>query len=167
MWDAVSIDVETGGPRGHPIIAIGLAAVSGSNVIPLLETLVRPRQARIQLTRVHGIRAEQLATATHFDAVWPVLTKHFENARWVIAHNAAFERRAIRLALADSGIPPYRLRMRCTLRLARRRWPGLKNDLVAVCERLGISHPLHHNALADAVAAAHVYRALLTDFPGT
>lgn len=78
----------------------------------------------------------------------------------LVAHNAIFDFGFINAELRIAGIGPVETgRMVDTLALARRRHPGAKHSLDALCSRYGIdrSHRTRHGALLDAELLAQVY----------
>jgi DNA polymerase-3 subunit epsilon len=78
----------------------------------------------------------------------------------LVAHNAGFDFGFLNRELEIAGHTPVdRERMVDTLSLARRRHPGAKHSLDALCTRYGIdrSHRIRHGALLDAELLAQVY----------
>ena len=78
----------------------------------------------------------------------------------LVAHNAQFDFGFLNYELGVCGHPEVVLeRMIDTLVLARRRHPGAKHSLDALCVRYGIdrSHRVRHGALLDAELLAQVY----------
>src|SRR5690606_8143069 len=78
----------------------------------------------------------------------------------VVAHNAMFDFGFLNAELGVAGLEPVgHDRMVDTLALARRRHPGAKLSLDALCTRYGIdrSHRTKHGALLDAELLAQVY----------
>jgi len=77
-----------------------------------------------------------------------------------VAHNAQFDFGFLNFELGICGHPEVSLeRMVDTLTIARRRHPGAKHSLDALCTRYGIdrSHRVRHGALLDAELLAQVY----------
>ena len=78
----------------------------------------------------------------------------------LVAHNAGFDFGFLNAELAIAGLEPVSLdRMVDTVALARKRHPGAKLSLDALCTRYGIdrSHRVKHGALLDAELLAQVY----------
>ncbi|MEO5640745.1 MAG: DNA polymerase III subunit epsilon [Sphingomicrobium sp.] len=78
----------------------------------------------------------------------------------MIAHNAGFDFGFLNRELELCGRDPVCLsRMVCTLVLARKRHPGAKHSLDALCSRFGVdrSQRVKHGALLDAQLLAQVY----------
>jgi DNA polymerase-3 subunit epsilon len=117
------------------------------------------RDMPAEAERVHGLSAAFLADKPMFrDRAAELLG--FLGDSPLVAHNAQFdfgflnsELTACGLAVVDHG------RMVDTLAIARRRHPGAKHSLDALCSRYGIdrSHRVLHGALLDAELLAQVY----------
>ncbi len=81
-----------------------------------------------------------------------------------MAHNASFDMGFINSEFERLGMPTVGMeRVVDTVALARRKFPGAKASLDALCERFGISnaHRVKHGALLDAEILAEVYSELL------
>lgn len=82
----------------------------------------------------------------------------------LVAHNAQFDFGFLNFELRACGHVEIAMdRMVDTLQLARRRHPGAKHSLDALCTRYGIdrSHRVLHGALLDAELLAQVYVELM------
>ena len=79
------------------------------------------------------------------------------------AHNAGFDAAFIERAARRAGIELVLAPRLCTLDLSRRLDPdrALTHGLADVCARYGVPLTAHHDALADAAAAAAVLPHLL------
>jgi len=78
----------------------------------------------------------------------------------IVAHNAQFDMRFLNFELETAGLSPLDGgRVVDTLELARKRFPGAKHSLDALCTRFGIdrSTRVRHGALIDAELLADVY----------
>jgi len=78
----------------------------------------------------------------------------------LVAHNAAFDFGFVNHELGSCGRPAVcTSRMVCTLTIARRKFPGAKHSLDALCSRFGVdrSQRIKHGALLDAQLLAQVY----------
>lgn len=78
----------------------------------------------------------------------------------LVAHNASFDFGFLNNELEHAGLVPISLdRMVDTVAIARKKHPGAKNSLDALCTRYGIdrSHRVKHGALLDAELLAQVY----------
>jgi DNA polymerase-3 subunit epsilon len=82
----------------------------------------------------------------------------------VIAHNAPFDFGFLDAELQRCGRPALaRARMVDSLAIAKQRFPGLPNNLDALCRRFGIDNSMRtsHNALLDVQLLAQVYLELM------
>ncbi len=80
----------------------------------------------------------------------------------LVAHNAVFDERFLRAALASCGMRGLGVPMLCTRRLARRLAPEIgRYSLDRLCAHFGVSNRARHRALGDARAAARVLLELL------
>ena len=108
---------------------------------------------------VHGLSAAFLADKPLFaDQVEELL--EFLGDAPLVAHNAGFDFGFLNAELALIGRDPVSTsRMVDTVALARKRHPGAKLSLDALCSRYGIdrSHRVKHGALLDAELLAQVY----------
>jgi len=117
------------------------------------------RAMPIEAERVHGLNDGFLADKKRFhEHVLDLL--EFLGDSPLVAHNAQFDFGFLNRELGACGHPEVALeRMVDTLVLARRRHPGAKHSLDALCMRYGIdrSHRVLHGALLDAELLAQVY----------
>lgn len=108
---------------------------------------------------VHGLSALFLSDKPLFaDKVDELL--EFLGDSPLIAHNASFDFGFLNAELARCGHDPIAMdRMVDTLVIARKKHPGAKNSLDALCSRYGVdrSHRVKHGALLDAELLAQVY----------
>lgn len=109
--------------------------------------------------RVHGLSAAFLATKPRFAELADELLAFLGDAP-LVAHNAGFDFGFLNNELELIGRDPISLeRMVDTVAIARKRHPGSKLSLDALCTRYGIdrSHRVKHGALLDAELLAQVY----------
>ncbi|TCD06973.1 DNA polymerase III subunit epsilon [Erythrobacteraceae bacterium CFH 75059] len=108
---------------------------------------------------VHGLSAQFLADKPLFADLADELLAFLRDSP-LVAHNAGFDFGFLNAELARSGHQPVcESRMVDTVQIARRRHPGAKLSLDALCSRYGIdrSHRVQHGALLDAELLAQVY----------
>jgi DNA polymerase-3 subunit epsilon len=109
--------------------------------------------------QVHGLGDAFLADKKRFHEHALELIEFLGDAP-LVAHNAQFDFGFLNYEFGVCGHPEIVLdRMIDTLVLARRRHPGAKHSLDALCMRYGIdrSHRVRHGALLDAELLAQVY----------
>lgn len=108
---------------------------------------------------VHGLSATFLADKPLFrDRAEELIA--FIGAAPLVAHNAGFDFGFLNHELENCGLAPVSLdRMIDTVAIARRKHPGAKLSLDALCTRYGVdrSHRVKHGALLDAELLAQVY----------
>jgi DNA polymerase III subunit epsilon len=117
------------------------------------------RDMPMEAERVHGLSAAFLADKPLFADIAADLLA-FVGDSPLVAHNAQFDFGFLNAELAACGHEPVSLdRMVDTLAIARRRHPGAKHSLDALCTRYGVdrSHRVKHGALLDAELLAQVY----------
>jgi DNA polymerase-3 subunit epsilon len=117
------------------------------------------RTMPLEAERVHGLSDAFLADKGLFRESVSDLLDFLGDAR-LVAHNAQFDFGFLNGELALCGQAAIGLdRMVDTLAIARRRHPGAKHSLDALCSRYGIdrSHRVLHGALLDAELLAQVY----------
>ena len=117
------------------------------------------RDMPMEAEQVHGLSAAFLADKPLFrDTVHELL--EFIGDSPLVAHNAQFDFGFLNWELKACGLAEVGLdRMVDTLAIARRRHPGAKHSLDALCTRYGVdrSHRVKHGALLDAELLAQVY----------
>jgi DNA polymerase III subunit epsilon len=160
----IVLDTETTGLdplAGHRIIEIG--AVELVNHVPTNRTFhqyLNPDMAiEAEATAVHGITNEQLKDKPRFDQVVEELIEFLGDARLII-HNADFDVGFLNAELARIGFPTLPpTRATCTVKLARRKYPGSPASLDALCRRFAIDNSARtlHGALLDAQLLAECY----------
>jgi DNA polymerase-3 subunit epsilon len=164
----IILDTETTGldPRqGHRIIEIGCLELV--NQIPTgrnFHQYLNPgREIEAEATAVHGLSLDKLRDKPAFAEIAGEFLDFIGDARLVI-HNADFDVGFINAELALLGLPPVPPeRATCTVKLARRRFPGAPANLDALCRRFGIDNSGRtlHGALLDAQLLAECYVELL------
>ena len=113
---------------------------------------------------VHGLTTEFLSDKPKFAEIVDELRDYIGGAE-IIIHNAAFDLGFFDAEFERLGLPSFM--SHCdglidTLLQAREMFPGKRNSLDALCERLGVSnaHRTLHGALLDAELLAEVYLAM-------
>ena len=164
----VILDTETTGldpSDGHRICEIGCVELVGrietGRTFHAYLNPCRPMPAEAEA--VHGLSDAFLADKPVFASVAAELAAFLGDAR-VIAHNAEFDRRFLNWELRNCGHDqiPFE-RVDDTLVLARKKFPGAKHSLDALCTRFGIDLSVRdkHGALLDAQLLARVYVELM------
>src|SRR5438093_2499765 len=161
------VDVETTGERGGAenggrILEVAVAILESGTVHLAFEGLLDPgTPIPPWVARLTGITDGLVAGGPRFGDVVADLGRALEDGVFV-AHNARFDWRFLAAECAAVGVPPPAGRPLCTVRLTRRLVPELRHrGLDQVAAFFGIDNPARHRAFGDALATAHVLRALL------
>lgn len=160
----IVFDTETTGldPKtGDRMVEIG--CVELVNMIPTgagYHAYFNPdRSMPYEAERVHGLSDTFLADKPRFAEKAQELLDFLGDSK-LVAHNAQFDFGFLNHELEQCGLAPVGLdRMVDTLVLARKKHPGAKHTLDALCSRYGVdrSHRVKHGALLDAELLAQVY----------
>lgn len=162
----IVLDTETTGldaKSGHRIIEIGCVEMrdrrlTGNN----LHLYLQPdREIDPGAIAVHGITNEFLIDKPRFVHIVDELQNYLAGAELII-HNADFDVGFLEHEFSLCN-QPMDLSKVCkvtdTLAMARKQFPGQRNNLDALCKRLGVnnSHRTLHGALLDSEILADVY----------
>jgi DNA polymerase-3 subunit epsilon len=136
--------------------------VGGGELHESWSSLVRPRMPlRRGIQRFTGITQAMASSAPEPEEVLPRIASMLEG-RVLVAHNAQFDRRALRQAFDRIGLKWPRPPVVCTVAMARRFAPLVRErKLAALAESLGIDVDEVHRALPDATTCARILCALL------
>ncbi|MCO4785986.1 DNA polymerase III subunit epsilon [Marinomonas atlantica] len=162
----VVLDTETTGidpKQGHRIIEIGCVEMVGRKLTKRhFHVYINPeREVEEEAFNVHGISNEFLLDKPKFAAVAQEFFDFIKGSELII-HNAPFDVGHIDNEFSKLGGFP-KIADVCkvfdSLVYARRKHPGQKNNLDALCKRYGIdnSHRELHGALLDSEILADVY----------
>lgn len=167
----VVLDTETTGMNklgvhyeGHKIIEIGAVEIVNRRLTGRhFHVYIKPdRLVDPEAIAVHGITDEFLQDKPEFAAVADEFINFIRGAELVI-HNAPFDIGFMdyEFELLNRGLAKTETfcRITDTLAMARKIFPGKRNNLDALCDRYGIdnSHRTLHGALLDAEILADVY----------
>ncbi len=177
----VFLDTETTGlspDQGDRMIEIGCVEMinrklTGNNK----HFYVNPgRDSHEEALKVHGITTEFLSDKPKFEAVVDELLDYLKGAN-VVIHNAPFDLGFLNKEMQLLGRPLFKqfvASVTDSLAMAKEMYPGKRNGLDALCDRLGVDNSGRtlHGALLDAELLADVYinltrgqDALLIDTP--
>jgi DNA polymerase-3 subunit epsilon len=159
VWDTETTGIMPG--DGHRIVEIGAIELRGR--VPTgrsFHTYIDPcRMMPKDAEGVHGLSTAFLTGQPVFEAVVDDFLAFIEDSP-LVAHNAAFDMEFLNWELRRARIPTIpAVRAVCTLELSRKKHPGAKHTLDALCNRYGIdlSGRSKHGALIDAELLARVY----------
>jgi len=162
----IFLDTETTGlspENGDRIVEIGCVELvnrklTGKN----LHFYLNPeRDSHEDALKVHGISNEFLKDKPKFGAIAGELLEYLQGAD-VLIHNAPFDVGFINKELELQKRPPLKTYVNSvadTLAMAKDMFPGKRNSLDALCDRLGVDNSGRtlHGALLDAELLADVY----------
>ncbi|AOF86177.1 DNA polymerase III, epsilon subunit [Hydrogenophaga sp. RAC07] len=162
----IVLDTETTGlsaDNGDRIIEIGCVELlnrklTGNN----LHFYVNPeRDSHEDALKVHGISNEFLRDKPKFAAIADELLEYLRDAELII-HNAPFDISFLNKELERLGRPRINTvigQVTDSLVMAKEMFPGKRNGLDALCDRLGVDNSGRtlHGALLDAELLADVY----------
>lgn len=160
----IVFDTETTGldPKdGHRLVEF--AGIELHERVPTGRTLhfhVNPgRSMPPEAEAIHGLSEAFLSDKPPFSAKAAELQEFLADAV-LIAHNASFDVRFLNFEFERLARPKIdNARVVDTLELARKRFPGAKHSLDALCNRFGIDRSARvlHGALIDAELLSEVY----------
>jgi DNA polymerase-3 subunit epsilon len=160
----IVIDTETTGlspEDGHRIVEVGCVEMVNDFLTGnVWHKYFNPQRHMPRAAfEVHGLSDEYLADKPLFSEYADDFMDFIKDAELVI-HNAAFDIRFLNAELSMLEKPEISMDMVVdTLAMARRKHPGAKSSLDALCKRYGVdnSNREKHGALLDAELLASVY----------
>ena len=162
----IVLDTETTGlsaENGDRIIEIGCVELLGRKLTGNNKHfyLNPERDSHEDALKVHGISNEFLKDKPKFSAVAEELLEYLRDAE-VIIHNAPFDVGFLNKELELIGRQPIKhcvAKVTDSLMMAKELFPGKRNSLNALCERLEVDNSGRtlHGALLDAELLADVY----------
>ncbi len=166
MHRQIILDTETTGlsaEGGDRVIELGCVELVGRKLTGRhLHLYFNPgRDSHPDALRVHGITSEFLRDKPRFEDCAQQVLEYLRGAELVI-HNASFDVGFLNKELALAGLPPLARHVAGitdTLAMAKEMFPGKRNSLDALCDRLGVDNSGRtlHGALLDAELLADVY----------
>jgi DNA polymerase-3 subunit epsilon len=156
----IGLDFETANGKSGSICSVGLACVEAGGVAETRHWLVKPHTSMTWMspfcTEVHGLTWQDVKDAPEFHQIWPAMRDFILQGDCVVIHNAVFDLRHLRAALALYTLPGIQFPYVCSLRVSRKTLPQIgSHALDAVAKHLGFTFK-HHDALEDAIACARI-----------
>jgi len=167
----IVLDTETTGlspKQGHRIIEIGCVELVHRRLTGReFHTYLQPDRAiDFGATQVHGITNDFVKNKPRFSDIANQFKEFIQGAELII-HNASFDVGFLENEFSLQGDLAWSVLEKqcpviCTLQMARRKHPGQKNNLDALCRRYNVDtyHREKHGALLDAKILALVYIAM-------
>ncbi len=160
--DYTVFDTETTGLKpseGDEIVSIGAVRIVNGRLLEheVFEQLVDPRRGMSpEASRITGIDAAMLESQPTIDRVLPAFGQFCEDTV-LVAHNAAFDMRFLRLKEETTGVR-FAQPVLDTLLLSAVIHPDLESHrLEAIAERMGVNPIGRHTALGDAIMTGEVF----------
>ncbi|MDA9832885.1 DNA polymerase III subunit epsilon [Gammaproteobacteria bacterium] len=163
------LDIETTGldKRSHRMIEVGIRLIQDRKIMSEhFHEYVNPQRAVDPgAFSVHGISDQFLKDKPTFDKISGELKAFILRCDAIVIHNAAFDQPFLKMEFAriDGEVQWLDdIEIIDSLVMARKTYPGQRNNLDALCDRLSVSHQgrEYHGALKDADILAEVYLAL-------
>jgi DNA polymerase III subunit epsilon len=157
--DFTAIDFETANSSNASACAVGLVRVRGGRIVDRTGWLIQPppgHDAFFELNiGIHGITAADVRGAMTWSRQLGEIAA-FAGDDVLVAHNAGFDMAVLRRASEVTGdiCPPYRYL--CSLQVARKTYELPSYRLPSVAAAVGFLDFAHHDAVADALACAHI-----------
>ena len=119
------------------------------------------RDSHEDALRVHGLTTEFLSDKPKFEKIVQEFLAFVKGAE-IIIHNAPFDVGFLDSELQRAGLPKFSThvsKITDSLAMAKELYPGKRNGLDALCERMGVdnSNRTLHGALLDAQLLSEVY----------
>ena len=162
-----AIDFETANWQQTSVCSVGVVVINQGEVEDQFYSLIHPAPNFYSRknTAIHGLSREDTDDAPAFPTVWREIIPMVKDIP-LIAHNSVFDEGCLKAVHALYEMPYPGYRFYCTYRLARKYFKGLENyQLHTVSAFCGFDLLNHHNALADAEAAAAIMREILRQSP--
>lgn len=140
------IDTETCGLQGG-VVEVASVDIENGKIVNPMSDLVRPdRPISHQAMAIHKITEAMVADKPWIEEIIP----RYHGSQYYVAHNASFDQRML---------PDMSGEWICTVKLARRLWPGIKYSNMALYKslKLQVATPAdlhHHRALFDCYITA-------------
>ncbi|MFV0432062.1 MAG: DNA polymerase III subunit epsilon [Alphaproteobacteria bacterium] len=161
----IIFDTETTGfdpHAGDRMVEIG--AIELVDLLPTgreFHSFINPeRDIPAESTNIHGITNEMVKDSPRFSEICGDFLD-FIGHDFLVAHNASFDMNFINFQLKELGFAPIgEERIKDSLAIAKRKFPGQPNSLDALCRRFNVDLSIRedrHGALLDSYLLADVW----------
>jgi DNA polymerase III subunit epsilon len=137
---------------------IGLTRVQDGQIIESKSWLIKPAcypYMNPWNQKVHGISSHDVSAAHTFEELWSELKPWMEDTI-MVAHNAAFDMRVLRAALAYYDLAIPRVDYFCTVSVSRKVWKHLPSHSLGTVSQFHNLQFNHHRAGDDAAVCAMI-----------
>lgn len=162
----IVIDIETTGlSNDDEIIEISAIKYIAGQYSSEFQTLVKPgKSIPKEATKIHGITDLMVKDAKNISEVMPGLFDFLKDGSFpIVIHNAGFD---LKFLLRDMRKLGYTLQNKviCTLKMAKRELPNLKNKkLETIAKHFNIQTEGHHRAYADCKITGEIFIKLIEE----
>lgn len=161
MQDFVAIDFETANGARSSVCSVGIVVVQGGVITDQQYRLIHPNPNYYSPwnTQVHGLTSADTDDADYFPEVWADLSRFIPKGLPFVAHNSPFDEGCLKAVFALYGMDyPEDYTFHCTCQASRSCFGGAlpNHQLHTVSAHCGYDLIHHHDALADAIACAHI-----------
>lgn len=164
MNNFAAIDFETANQHRSSVCSVGIVVVKNGRVADTFYSLIKPVPEFYAsfCTRVHGLTADDTASAPPFPQVWAEVAPLIDGLP-LVAHNSPFDEGCLKAVFEAYGMDYPSYTFHCTCRASRRQLAGMlpNHQLHTVAAYCGYDLTNHHHALADAEACAAIALKLL------
>ena len=120
MSTFAAIDFETADRYRDSACAVGVVLVENRRLTERYYKLIRPpRKKKLEFTHIHGLAWKDVRNSPSFGEVWPDLRAFIDQAEFLVAHNAPFDRGVLHSCCEAANVVPPSQEFRCTLQMAR------------------------------------------------
>nr|WP_319776147.1 MBL fold metallo-hydrolase [uncultured Sphaerochaeta sp.] len=151
----IAIDFETADYKRDSACALGIVKVKDNDITERVHFLIRPPRREFVFSYLHGIYWDDVKDKPTFGELWPQIKGYFENADFVAAHNASFDKSVLKACCENIGAELPDVEFKCTVKLSREIWDIYPTKLNNVCDHFGIELD-HHNVVSDTDACAQI-----------
>lgn len=154
-----AIDFETANSHPSSSCSVGLVRVRDSRITARAGWLIRPAALHSQFlpfnVKIHGITEELVADAPEWGQQLQKLTEFIADDV-TVAHNASFDMRVLRESCRAAGKASPEISYMCSVQISRNTYELSSHSLPFAAAAAGFHDFNHHEALADAEAAAAI-----------
>lgn len=160
MKDFAAIDFETANGNSCSVCSVGIVIVRDGKIHNKYYSLIHPvpNYYSPRNIQVHGIHPEDTEAEDTFPEVWAEIAPLIEGLP-LVAHFSRFDEGCLKAAFKrfEMSYPGYEFNCTCTAsrKVFGRSLPN--HRLPTVAKRCGYDLAMHHHALADAEACAHIW----------
>ena len=106
MTTFAAIDFETADHGYDSACAVGAVLVRNGRIDGTYQQLIRPPRKRFVFTHIHGLAWNDVRDSPTFGEMWSDLRDFLDDAEFLVAHNASFDRKVLHACCAASDVTP-------------------------------------------------------------